>query len=64
MEWLDRPLGPMRVRAWGLLANMLANGVALYGLQSVLRDGSGQGILALGVVASVGLIAVLAVPSR
>jgi hypothetical protein len=54
----------MRVRAWGLLANMLANGVALYGLQSVLRDGSGQGILALGVVASVGLVAVLAVPSR
>jgi len=64
MEWLDRPLGPMRVRAWGLLANMMANGVALYGLQSVIRDGSGQGILALGVVASLALIAVLAVPSK
>jgi len=32
MEWLDRPLGPLRVRAWGLLLNMLANAVALFGL--------------------------------
>ena len=64
MRWLDRPIGPMRVRAWGLLANMLANAVALYGLQSVLRDGSGQVVLFTGVFASVCLIAMLAVPSR
>lgn len=64
MEWLDRPLGPLRVRAWGLLLNMLANAVALYGLQAVLRDGSGQLVLTAGVAASIGLIAILAVPSR
>ncbi|MEQ8802907.1 MAG: hypothetical protein RLP45_12795 [Haliea sp.] len=64
MDWIDRPLGPMRVRAWGLLANMGANATALYGLQQVLRDGSGQVTLAVGVILSLVLIALIAVPSR
>lgn len=64
MDWIDRPLGPMRIRAWGLLANMGANATALYGLQQVLRDGSGQVTLAVGVVLSLVLIALIAVPSR
>ncbi|MEQ9270121.1 MAG: hypothetical protein RLN59_02220 [Haliea sp.] len=64
MEWLDRPLGPMRVRAWGLLANMLTNALALYGLSQVLSNGSGHVLLAAGVGLSVMLIALLAVPSR
>ncbi len=33
MDWIDRPLGAIRIRAWGLLANMGANATALYGLQ-------------------------------
>ncbi|MEQ9463306.1 MAG: hypothetical protein RJQ10_06570 [Haliea sp.] len=64
MDWIDRPLGPMRIRAWGLLANMGANATALYGLQQVLRDGSGQVTLAVGVILSLVLIALIAVPSR
>ncbi|GAB5415261.1 MAG: hypothetical protein Cons2KO_28640 [Congregibacter sp.] len=64
MEWLDKSLGPMRVRAWGLLANMCANALALYGLSQVLRDGSGQLPLAIGVASSVVLIGLIAVPSR
>tara|TARA_R110000787_G_scaffold107484_1_gene215409 strand:- start:173 stop:352 length:180 start_codon:yes stop_codon:yes gene_type:complete len=47
MDWIDRPLGPMRIRAWGLLANMGANATALYGLQQVIRYGSGQVTLAV-----------------
>ena len=64
MDWIDRPLGPMRIRAWGLLANMGANATALYGLQQVLRDGSGQVTLAVGVVLSLVLVALIAVPSK
>jgi hypothetical protein len=54
----------MRIRAWGLLANMGANATALYGLQQVLRDGSGQVTLAVGVVLSLVLVALIAVPSK
>lgn len=64
MEWLDRPLGPMRVRGWGLCLNMVTNGVALYGLSQVLADNGGVPIMVVGGVASVILIALLAVPSK
>ncbi|MEQ8689642.1 MAG: hypothetical protein RIC89_02240 [Pseudomonadales bacterium] len=64
MEWLDRPLGPMRVRAWGLIANMLANALALYGLSQVLGNGSGHVLLAAGAALSLSLIALIAVPSQ
>ncbi|WP_040481431.1 hypothetical protein [Luminiphilus syltensis] len=64
MEWLDRPLGPMRIRAWGLLANMMANALALYGLSQVLSNQGGHVLLAVGFTLSVLFIALLAVPSE
>lgn len=64
MEWLDQPLGPMRVRAWGLCLNMVTNAIALYGLSQVLANNGGAVTLALGASASLILIALIAVPSK
>ncbi|MEQ8802357.1 hypothetical protein [Haliea sp.] len=64
MEFLDRELGPMRYRAWGLVLNMGFNALALYGLSRVMGYGDGQGILAGGVIGTVACIAVVAIPYR
>jgi len=64
VDWLDRPLGPMRIRAWGLVLNFLANALALYGLALFLGDGSGVVPLVSGLSLTAGLLLILAVPSR
>ena len=63
MDWLDRPLGPLRARAWGLIGNFLANAVALYGLANYLRSGEGTGALAVGIGFTLAFLLVLATPS-
>ena len=61
---VDRRLGPLRLRAWFLVANFLCNALALYGLSRVLVAGAGYGILLVGVVGTLGCLAVLSQPSR
>lgn len=61
---IDRRLGPLRVRAWFLVANFVCNALALYGLSRVLVTGGGAGILAVGVVGTIVCLAVLSQPSR
>ena len=64
MDWLDRPLGPLRVRAWGLIGNFLANAVALYGLARYLRSGDGVIVMTVGIGFTLVFILLLATPSR
>ena len=61
---VDRKLGPMRLRAWGLVVNLAANAVALYGLSRVLAGEGGWGPLIAGGVLTVGCIAFCAAPSK
>lgn len=61
---IDRRLGPLRLRAWFLVANFLFNALALYGLSRVLVADAGHGILLVGVVGTIGCLAVLSQPSR
>ncbi|MEM9263072.1 MAG: hypothetical protein AAGA22_05790 [Pseudomonadota bacterium] len=61
---LDERIGPLRVRAWGLGANLIANAIALYGLSLVLSGQGGYSLLVGGSVATVMLLLVLAVPAK
>jgi len=61
---LDRRYGIWTARVWGLIINLLANALALYGLVGFLRDGTHLIPLVLGGVVTVACILVLAKPSR
>lgn len=61
---IDRRFGPLRLRAWFLVANFACNALALYGLSRVLVTGGGAAILAVGVVGTIVCLAVLSQPSR
>ncbi|MEM1245296.1 MAG: hypothetical protein AAGK22_02930 [Acidobacteriota bacterium] len=61
---LERPLGPMRLRAWGLLFNLLANVLALYGLSRVLGEKPGGWLLlVVGALLTLVCLLVLARPA-
>jgi hypothetical protein len=60
----DRRYGPFSGRVWGLIVNLGANALALYGLVGLLRDGTHVVPLAIGVVGTVACVLVLARPSR
>jgi len=57
-------MGPMRLRAWGLIINFLFNGIALYGLSRLLSDQGGTPILVFGAVGTLVCISVLAIPDH
>jgi hypothetical protein len=61
---LDRSYGIWTGRVWGLLLNLLANTLALYGLVGFLRDGTHLFPLVLGALGTVACVLVLAKPSR
>jgi hypothetical protein len=61
---LDRRYGPFPGRVWGLIVNLLANALALYGLVGTLRDGTHVVHLVVGLSVTAACLAVLAVPSR
>ncbi len=63
-KWLDTMFGPMRLRAWGLVINMIANAIALYGLAIVLRGEGGVTMLIVGSILTVCCIGILAVPQE
>ena len=55
----------MRLRAWGLVANLVFNIVALYGLASLLGAGSGGALwLTIGTIGTIACLLVLAQPAR
>ena len=60
---LERRLGPLPARAWGLILNFIGNALAIYGALGVLRDGSRWPFLAIGLGLTVLCILLLAKPS-
>lgn len=61
---LERKIGPLRLRAWGLVANFGFNALGLYGLAGVMTGNGGLLPLVVGGLGTLGCIALLAVPSR
>jgi hypothetical protein len=61
---IDRRYGPFSGRVWGLIANLAANALALYGLVGFLRDGTHLVFLTVGIVCTLACVLVLAQPSR
>ncbi len=47
---LDRRYGLFSGRVWGLIVNLLANALALYGLTHYLRDGTHLAHLVAGLI--------------
>jgi len=64
MQWLDSTLGPMRVRAWGLILNFLCNACALTGLARYLHGEGGIVLMLSGGMGTLACIAVLAIPDK
>lgn len=61
---LEKTVGPMRLRAWGLVLNFIGNVLALLGLSMVLREGVGWPLLILGVAVTLLCLFILARPVR
>lgn len=61
---IDRRVGPFSGRVWGLVLNLAANALALYGLVGFLRDGTHVVLLIVGAVCTLACVLVLAQPSR
>ncbi len=61
---LEKKVGPLRLRAWGLVVNMLANAMALFGLSQVLTGQGGWPLLVLGAALTVACIAICARPAE
>ena len=61
---IDRRFGPFSGRVWGLIANLVANAIALYGLVGFLRDGTRLVHLIVDVKCTIACVLILAQPSR
>jgi len=61
---LDRRYGPWSGRVWGLIVNLAANALALYGLVGYLRDGTHLSHLVIGLSVTAICVAWLAKPSQ
>lgn len=62
--FLKRRIGPFSGRVWGLILNLIANTIALWGVSSLLRTGGGLAWIVIGGAAMVVCMAVLALPDR
>jgi hypothetical protein len=60
---LDRRYGIWSGRVWGLIVNLMANTLALYGLVGFLRDGTHLVHLIVGTLMTVACILILAMPA-
>jgi len=61
---LERKIGPMRVRAWGLIVKFCANIVALYGMALTLGGRGGTAWLVVGVTGTIACVMILSQPVR
>ena len=61
---LDRRYGVWTGRVWGLIVNLMANALALYGLVGFLRDGTHLLPLIVGGLVTTACVLLLARPSR
>lgn len=63
-RFLKRRIGPWSGRVWGLILNLVANAVLLWGVSLLLRTGSGWGWIVIGGTATAACMAALALPDR
>jgi hypothetical protein len=61
---VDRKIGPLRLRAWGLVVNFFANAAALVGLAQVMGGGNGWPLLIGGAAVTALCLGVCAIPAR
>ena len=61
---LEKKIGPLRLRSWGLILNLVGNVIALYGLAAFLKTGGGQIPLVLGSLMTVTIILILSKPAE
>ena len=61
---LDRRYGIWSGGGWGLIVNLIANTLALFGLVGFLRDGTHLIPLIVGVLVTLACVLLLAIPSR
>lgn len=61
---LDKKLGPVSLRIWGLILNFIGNFIALYGAAQFLKENSGPGLMILGIIMTIGCILFLAIPQK
>ena len=59
---LARRFGPFSGRVWGLVLNLAANAVTLWGVSSLIRAGSGWGWIVVGGAGTAICVALLARP--
>lgn len=63
MKNIDRHLGPLPLRVWGLILNFFGNALAIFGLVGLIKDGSRLPIFLIGSFLSLTCILILAKPS-
>ena len=61
---LKRRIGPWSGRVWGLVLNLVANAVTLWGVSLLLRTGSGWLWIVIGGLGTAVCMAALALPDR
>ncbi len=64
LQLLESRLGPFSGRVWGLIVNLLANALALYGAARWLSGDGGAVLFVAGVLVTIGCIGVLSQPDR
>ncbi len=60
---LERHLGPLSVRAWGLVVNFFGNAVGLYGLTRYLNSEGGLVLMTVGAAITIACLLILAQPN-
>ena len=64
MDFLDKKIGPLTGRCWGLFVNFFANAVAIHGaVQYSIRGGSPVEMY-LGIAVTVVVCLIVAIPSK
>jgi hypothetical protein len=61
---LETMVGPLRIRAWGLVLNLVANAAALYGLSLVMGGQGGWSLMIGGAAVTALCIGVCAIPAK
>ena len=61
---IDKKLGPLSLRIWGLILNFIGNFIALYGAAQFFKGASGPGLMIIGIIITLVCILVLAIPQK
>ena len=62
MDFLDKKIGPLTGRCWGLFVNFFANAVAIHGAMKYMLQGGSPAEMYAGIAVTVAVCLVIAVP--